>query len=210
MATDMQAEVQGLIKRPRSYRLNVKQFLGMCRAGILPGDNRFELLDGRVIKQMTQNPPHSSTVGRLGRCFNRLLTDAWVVNEDKPVQLNPRWLPVPDMAILVGPDRRYDAAMPTAADLVLLVEVSDTTYATDRGYKWRKYAAAAIPTYWIVNLGKRQVEVYREPGGTGPNAAYGSVEIYGSDAAVPVVIGGHEFGRLAVADLLPSAPADGA
>jgi len=107
MATDMQAEVQGIVKRPRAYRLNVKQFLSMASTGILPGDTRFELLDGSVVKQMTQNPPHSSTVGRLGRCFNAILMDDWLVNEDKPVQLDPHWLPVPDVTILVGPDRRY-------------------------------------------------------------------------------------------------------
>ncbi len=210
MATDLQADVQGIVKRPRAYRLNVKQYLAMASAGILPGDTRFELLDGLVVKQMTQNPPHSSTVGRLGRCFNALLTDDWLVNEDKPVQLDPHWLPVPDVTILVGPDRRYDSIMPTAADVGLIIEVSDTTYATDRGYKRRKYADIGIPIYWITNLAKRQVEVYRQPRGKGVDAAYGSVEVYGNDAAVPVVLADQEVGRINVADLLPSTPAQGA
>ena len=102
-----------------------------------------------------------------------------------------------------GPNRRYAANTPVAADVAFLVEVSDSTYASDRGKKWQKYALVGIPTYWIINLDKRRVEVYRQPTGTGADAIYAVAEVFGEADTVPVVINGREVGRIGVVDLLP-------
>jgi len=208
--TNTDATDRAISSRAKLYRLTARQCQAMARAGIFRDDHHIELLGGLLVQKMTKNPPHNFTVGATGRHLATLLTPHWVVWEEKSVELARRWQPEPDIAVLIGPDRRYESVTPTAADVVLLVEVADTSYARDRGRKWRKYAAAGIPTYWIVNLAKRQVEVYRQPQGKGVNAAYGSVEIYSDDAAVPVVIGDQEVGRLNVADLLPRAPIAGA
>ncbi len=212
MATDINTDAtdRAISSRAKLYRLTARQCQEMARAGIFGDDNHIELLGGLLVRKMSNNPPRNFTVGELSRLLSALLTPNWIVSEEKSLELARRWQPEPDIAILVGPSRRYEAVYPTAADVGLFVEVSDSSYGQDRGIKWRKYADAGIPAYWIVNLGKRQVEVYREPGGKGLDAAYGSVEIYGDGAAVPVVIGGQEVGRINVADLLPSAPAEGA
>ena len=212
MATDIDTDVEATGRMIRSrlkpYRLTARQCQEMARAGIFRDHNHIELLGGILVRKMTKNPPHNFTVNKLGKRLFAILSPNCVVYEEKSIELATHWQPEPDVTVLIGPDRRYEAVTPTPGDVVLLVEVSDSSYAIDRGYKWRKYAAAAIPTYWIVNLAKRQVEVYRQPSGTGSNAAYDSVEIFGNDAAVPVIVGGQEVGRLAVVDLLPSAPAE--
>ena len=210
MATDTDAKIDvtspATSDRPKIYRLTARQCQAMARAGIFDDDHHVELLGGILVQKMSKNPPHNFTVGELSRLLSALLTPRWVVWDEKSIELARRWQPEPDVSVLVGPSRRYQAVYATPADVMLLVEVADSSYPKDRGSKWRRYAEAGIPTYWIVNLLERQVEVYRQPGGKGRNAAYGLVEIYGPDAAVPVVIAGEEIGRIPVADLLPGAP----
>ena len=211
MATDTQTEAtdRATSTRAKLYRLTARQCQAMARAGIFRDDSHVELLGGVLVKKITKYPPHNFTVGEVNRHLTTLLTPRWVVWDEKSIELARRWQPEPDTTVMLGPSRRYEAIYATAADVVLLVEVADSSYALDRGIKWRKYAEAGIPTYWIVNLTKRQVEVYRLPGGTGVDAAYGSAEVYDEVAAVPVVVGGEEVGRINVADLLPSAPPAG-
>jgi Uma2 family endonuclease len=84
------------------------------------------------------------------------------------------------------------------------VEVSDTTYRKDSGIKLRRYAHVRVPHYWIVNLERRQVEVHREPQGRHGKAYYRFVEIHAEDDEVAVVIDGHDLGRIAVKEILPS------
>ena len=90
------------------------------------------------------------------------------------------------------------ARLPAAGDILLIVEVSDTTYAKDRGRKYRRYAAHQLPIYWIVDLNRRRVEVFRSPAGK----SYGTVDVYQEGDLVPVVLDGQHLGSVAVADIL--------
>lgn len=123
--------------------------------------------------------------------------------EEKYLSLGRHWIPRPDALVIRGSLNQYRERMPEAKDSGLIVEVSDSTYATDRGLKWRRYAAVGIPVYWIVNLEKRVVEVYGSPSGRGKAAKYGDAMMFGPDDAVPVVLDGREVGRIAAKDLLP-------
>lgn len=187
----------------QTFRLSVQQYLSLTSVSVGLNSVRTELLDGIIVPKMTRHAPHVFTVLRLGSLLRTVLAGKWVVSEEKPVELEPQWLPEPDIAILLGPDSRYAAALPGAADVVLLIEVADTTYASDRLLKWQKYAAIGIPIYWIVNLSKRQVEVYRQPHAMGAIADYLSCEVFGANEAVPVVIANQQVGLINVADLLP-------
>ena len=93
------------------------------------------------------------------------------MGEEKSLKLGRFWRPSP-IAVLRGPNERYRSSDPTSTDVSLLIEVADSSYATDRGEKWRAYAAARIPIYWIVNLDKNQIEVYCDPIGRGKKASY--------------------------------------
>jgi hypothetical protein len=185
------------------YRLNVRQFKMMIDAGIFPENAHVELLGGRLVDKMTKHPPHDFTVGSFGDSLRGLLPADWIVREEKSLQLSPNWRPEPDLAILRGPRTLYRSRDPRADDVVLIVEVADSSYAKDRGLKWRAYAAAGVPVYLIVHLAARRIEVHRNPAGRGRLAAYQNSETYIESAEVPIVIDGVEVGRLAVRDLLP-------
>ena len=200
MATQSRTTTTG----PTLYRLTVRQFETMIDAGVFPEGAHVELLGGLLVDQMTKNPPHDFAVTRLdSRLRAMLLPAAWHVREEKATMLGRRWRPEPDLAVVRGSDDLYRNRFPRAADVGLLIEVSDTSYAADRGAKWRRYAAVGIPVYWIVNLDKRVVEVYGSPAGRGKLAKYRDVATFGKDDEVPVVIDGREVGRIVVKDILP-------
>lgn len=200
MATEIKATATaGLVP----YRLTVRQFETMIDAGVFPEGARVELLGGVLAEQMTKYAPHDFTVGCLAKLLEALTTPGWVVREEKAVVLGVNWRPEPDLAVAIGPLDRYRTVQPHAEDLVLLIEVAETTYAVDRREKWPGYAASGVPTYWIVNLPLRQVEVYTNPNGQGKAAGYRDAVNYGPDDEVSVVLAGRELGKVAVKDVLP-------
>ena len=160
-------------------------------------------MGGILVEQMTKGTPHDYSLGVLGDHLRALLVGEWIVREDKSLRLGPRSRPEPDLAVVAGPLSLYKQRDPIARDVAMIAEVAESSYPYDRGRKWRRYASAGIPIYWIVNLSKRQVEVFREPTGASAQAANGQTEIFGEDDAIPVVIAGLEVGRVNVRDILP-------
>ncbi len=187
----------------KPYRLTVDQYIKMILAGVFPEGAHVELLGGILVQQMTKYPPHDFTVGQAANLLRLLLPAPWVVREEKSLVLGRSWRPEPDVAVIRGPNDLYRAQDPKAADVGLLIEVAESSYAIDRGQKWRAYAAARIPAYWIINLPKRQIEVYRDPAGRGKSGSYREAAVFGADAQVPIVLDGQDVGRVAVNDILP-------
>jgi Uma2 family endonuclease len=104
----------------------------------------------------------------------------------------------PSQCVVRGAIRDYSDRSPEAADVALIVEISDSSLSEDRNLA-RVYGGSGIPTYWIVNLVNRQVEVYTNPYADG----YHSRRDFTAGQDVPVIIDGVEFGRIAVTDVLP-------
>jgi len=175
----------------------------MIGAGVFPDGVRVELLGGVLVCKMTKNDPHDFCVGELGSLLSRLLEPSWVAREEKSVVLGKFWRPEPDVAIVRGPRDRYRSAAPRIADLGLLIEVADVSYAKDRGLKWRRHASVGVGHYWIVNLKQKRIEVYGQPEGRGKAAGFKEVALYGPEDEVPVILEGQERGRIAVRDVLP-------
>ena len=184
------------------YRLTVRQFEKMIDAGVFRDDDHVELLGGLLVDKMVKKDPHNFAIDMLGAILNDELPDQWIARQEKSVVLGRFWRPEPDIAIARGPRERYRSKGPRRADLGLLVEVADSTYAKDRGAKWRKYAASGVAVYWIVNLPLRQVEVYSAPAGRGKSAGYREIKIYHPDEEVPLILEGRELGRIKVSELL--------
>lgn len=183
------------------YRLTASQFETIVDTGVF-GDDKVELLGGHLVKLMTSDERHITTVDSVFRALLRLLPEtSWYVRDEKPVTLSRRWRPLPDITVLRGSLEEYkqEGRKPGPADVVVLVEVSDTTYSKDSGRKLRKYARTGVQAYWIVDINRRLVEVYSGPGSSG----YGAPEIHREADAVPVVIDGKGYGQVFVADLLP-------
>ena len=144
-------------------RFNVHEYHRMSEAGVLRHGDREELLDGEVVVMAAIGSPHQAAVDRL----NRLLTkacDQQIVRVQGPVRLDEWNEPRPDLAILRPRDDFYASGHPSPGDVLLLIEVADTSLRFDREVKLPLYARAGIVECWIVDLNGRCVEVHRDPG----------------------------------------------
>jgi Uma2 family endonuclease len=150
----------------------------MSRGGLFDR-RRVELIEGEVIEVAPQATPHRAVISKISKLLlSAFGPNDWVVIQGTLV-LSNRSAPDPDFHVFDVPVGTPDEQLPKP---LLLIEVSDTTYATDRGPKLRAYARAGIADYWIVNLVQRRVEVYREPSNpTGKRLdwRYDSVEFHG-------------------------------
>ena len=189
--------------RRRLYRLSVDQFLTSIRIGVFPHGPRLELLAGILVAQLTRTDPHDFVVDAIGDELRRIVPGDWSVREEKSLTLGRYSRPTPDLSIVKAPRSLYAQRAPTEKETALVVEVSESTYRLDRGLKWRLYASAGIPFYWVVNLAGRQIEICSNPAGRGRTAAYLQSATFGPDDKVPILIGGLEAGQIVVKDLLP-------
>src|SRR5262245_21584220 len=201
--SDLERAVMSTVTQPDpKVRFTVREFEQILDAGVFE-DRHVELLDGEIF-EVTKNPPHDFTVLALARKLEKLLPEAdWTVREEKVIQLGPFWRPEPDIAVARGSNLDYQKRRPSPIDLPLLIEVTETTQDVDRGRKYRGYAAARIPVYWIVDLVNRAVEVHTQPTGPGDEAHYDAVEILDQTRELTVVLDGRDYGRIAVRDILP-------
>lgn len=183
------------------HRFSVKLYDRMIRDGTLTDEDRVELLEGVVYDKMPHNAPHDHAISQLQLALILMFRGSLIVRTQSSVTF-PSSVPEPDIALLPGPAELYAKVRPTAADLLLVVEVADTTLARDRGLKQRVYARSRVPVYWIVNLTDGVVEVYTDPRG-GRTPAYRTRTDYRPGDSIPVVIGRKTVGTIAVSELLP-------
>lgn len=148
----------------------VAQYNRMGEAGILTEDDRVELIEGEIIEMSPIGERHAACVDVLAELFREQLQRKAIIRVQNPIQLGNYSEPQPDVTLLKRRDDFYRRAHPTAADVLLIVEVADTTLDYDRQIKVPLYARAGIAEVWIVNLMDEQVEVYAQP----VNGAYQS------------------------------------
>ncbi|MDX1962480.1 MAG: Uma2 family endonuclease [Pirellulales bacterium] len=151
---------------PTKYRLSVKEFQRMGESGIFPPEARLELIAGEIIEMSPIGALHAAYVNLLLDLIKKQLPADYTLSVQNPIQLE--WSqPQPDLAILVPNPKSYRHQLPSAADTLLIVEVSDSTLDYDREVKLPLYAGAGIPEVWIVNLQEDRVEAYTQPAATG-------------------------------------------
>jgi Uma2 family endonuclease len=168
--------MDGGVPSIRPHRFTVAEYHRMAEAGILNEDSRVELIRGQIIDLAPIGAPHLGMVNRLTRLLPGILADRGIVSVQNPVRLDDGSEPEPDIAILKPRADDYATATPRAADVLLVIEVADTSLDEDRAVKLPLYAESGIPECWIVNLVDRIVEVYRQP----ENATYRRVRRVGS------------------------------
>jgi Uma2 family endonuclease len=147
----------------RTRRFSVEEYHQMVRAGILKEDDRVELIEGEIVEMTPIGPRHAVCVAGLTDHFVRSLATRAVVWAQSPIRLGVRSEPQPDVALVEPPRTRYGDAHPGPEDVLLIIEVADTTVEDDRLRKIPLYARAGIPETWLVNLPGEAVEVYRNP-----------------------------------------------
>jgi Uma2 family endonuclease len=146
------------------HRFTVEEYHRMGDAGILPEDSRIELITGDVVVREPIGSRHAGTVNRLTRLWTSRLGERAVVQIQNPIELPKEDSePQPDVTLLRPRPDFYATAHPLADDVLLLIEVADSTLAVDRRVRMPLYARAAIREAWILDLTADRVEVYRAP-----------------------------------------------
>jgi Uma2 family endonuclease len=186
----------------RTRHWSRKEYEHLVELGVLHEDERVELIGGQMIVAEPKNSPHATAVELTREALRSVFGPGWVVRSQNPVALDDDSEPEPDAVVLRGRLRDYSHAHPERP--ALIVEVADSSVSFDRRYKGSLYARAGIADYWIVNVRRRVLEVYREPV-PAPAARFGwrydRVRILKPEATVsPLAM---PDATIAVADLLP-------
>ncbi|HEV8683317.1 MAG TPA: Uma2 family endonuclease [Actinomycetota bacterium] len=145
------------------YRFTADHYERMGRAGILGEDDRVELIEGQIVEMPPIGSRHAGTVNYLIAVLVRGLGDRAVISPQHPVRLSDLSEPQPDVAILRPRPDSYRDSHPRPEDILLLVEVAETSVAFDRSVKLPLYARVGIPEYWLVDLKGGVLEVHRSP-----------------------------------------------
>jgi Uma2 family endonuclease len=141
----------------------VEEFHRMGKAGVFSEDDRVELLDREIVQMTPIGSRHAGVVNRLNRLFSQLVGDRAVVSVQNPVRLGEHSEPQPDLTLLRPRQDLYAHAHPGPADVLLLIEVAETSADTDREAKLPLYARSGVVEVWLVDLSTELVEVYRKP-----------------------------------------------
>ncbi len=141
----------------------VEEYHRMIEAGILTPSDRVELIEGNIVSMAAKNPPHAATNLCAADYLKQLLAGLALVRIQDPIQLSQYSEPEPDIAIVALNARKYIDHHPTPAEVLLLIEVADTSLQDDRMIKAPLYAKAGILEYWILDVNTRQVYVFRDP-----------------------------------------------
>ena len=144
---------------PTRHRITVEEYERMIAANVWPEDERLELIEGELVRMSPINARHMLAVQALMYILIERLNRRALIHVQGPVRLDDRSRPEPDV-LLVKAGSYSD--LPTPADVLLVVEVSDTTLEYDRDVKARLYARAGIPETWVVDLNGERVIVFRD------------------------------------------------
>jgi Uma2 family endonuclease len=156
----------------------------MAAAGILNEDSRVELIRGQIIDMAPIGAPHLNMVNRLTRLLPIIVGDRGIISVQNPVRLDDGSEPQPDVAVLQLRPEEYENSVPRATDVLLVIEVVESSLTDDRDVKAPLYAASGIPEYWIVNIVDLIVEVYRQP----ENGSYSETRRVSADDMLDVLM----------------------
>ena len=187
---------------PHRRRFTVAEYDRMGEMSVFAPDARTELIAGEIFAMAAIGYRHAAHVMLLDDLLGKHFGETAAISSQNPLHLSKRSEPQPDVMVLRQRADRYLTALPTPADVLLLVEVSDTTLLFDRRQKLPLYARAAIPEVWIVNLVKDTLEICTEPVG----GAYRTRRVAQRGETVGLIA--LPGVTLAVDDILPQPPAD--
>ena len=164
--------MSAVFEYPQRYRVDVQEYLRMGEAGVFGPDTRLELIEGEIIEMAPIGSPHAGTVIVLTRLFIELAGNKAMVSVQNPLTVGKRSVPQPDLALLKPRADSYRRSHPTANDVLLVVEVADTSLAFDTGTKVPLYAKAGIVEAWVVDLEDHVIRVFRDPSAKGYQTSF--------------------------------------
>jgi len=147
----------------RKHLTDIHEWEKLGDANIFPPENRLELIEGEILEMSPIGYNHSGHVARLINFFVPLVKGQAIVNAQNPIQLSNFSEPEPDFVLLRPDVDFYTARHPQVEDVLLLIEVADSSLSFDQNEKMYLYATHNIGEYWLINLNDKCVEVYRQP-----------------------------------------------
>jgi len=147
---------------PRRHSITVTEYVRMAEAHVFAHDARLELMEGEIVEMAPIGSAHAAVVYRLDTLLRKAAPRAMVFVQS-PLVLSERSAPQPDVMLLRPRADEYYNSLPVASDALLVVEVSDTTLVYDLEVKRPLYARAGVTELWIVDIGRRELHVFRQP-----------------------------------------------
>jgi Uma2 family endonuclease len=163
--------------------ITVAEYDRMIEAGIYTENDRIELLNGEIVELMPKGTKHTSANSKIVRFLIRLFDEKLIVRNQDPIVLDDFSEPEPDIVLATWDEKEYAEHHPTPSDILLVMEISDTTLAYDREDKARAYSRNGIQQYLLLNLQNETLEDYREPNADG----YGAKRTYRTGEAFNLV-----------------------
>ncbi len=148
---------------PIRHPFTINEYHRMRDARVFAEDDRIELLDGEIIKMAPIGPRHAACVKRLSEYLGEKVRKLAIVGVQDPILLSEFSEPQPDISLLKRRADFYAAAHPTPADILVAIEVADTTAENDRQVKVPSYARAEIQEVWLIDLPSDRIEIYTNP-----------------------------------------------
>ncbi len=171
-----------------------REYHAMTESGILGPDDRVELINGRIIHMMPLGPWHGSVNDRLADVLRDRYHKSVIIACSRPLGLGEDSEPQPDIVVLRRRDDFYASEHPGPQDVLLVIEISDSSRAFDLGTKHDLYATHGVPEYWVIDRLKNWVQVFQEPA----NGVYKVHRIYQPGETIPLP--GLDNATLAVTD----------
>ena len=150
---------------PTKHLTNLDEWRRLGEANIFPPESRIELINGEIIEMAPIGSNHAGHLKSINKLFTKLVPDNLFTSVQDPLQLGDLSEPEPDFMLLKPDFDGYKTRHPVADDVLLLIEVADTSLAYDQNQKLRLYALHNVPEYWLLNLIDNCLEVYRKPKG---------------------------------------------
>jgi len=147
--------------------ISVKDYDEMIRHGILTSDDKVELLNGIIIEKMPKGIKHAAINDLVAEVFREKLGNQVVIRNQNPIVLDDYSEPEPDLVLAKPPREIYLERHPNPEDILLIIEISDSTLGRDRVTKSLAYAKAGIRQYIVLNVQDNSLEDYRQPAADG-------------------------------------------
>lgn len=168
----------------RRHRFDTTEYHRMAETGILSEDARVELVDGEVVEMSPIGSKHQAFVNRLNRLLMSFAREDYIVSPQGPVKLDAHNEPQPDLALLRFREDFYEQEHPGPGDVLLFIEVSDSSLEYDRNVKLPLYAGAGILEVWIVDLASGEIELHSGPRMGTSSGGYGTRRRYRRDEEI--------------------------
>jgi Uma2 family endonuclease len=149
------------------HKFTVQQYHLMHEAGVFTEGDRYELINGEIREMSPIGIKHAVCVAKTARLFQIKLGDRAFIWTQNPIILRNYSEPQPDLAILKWRDDFYASALPTPEDILLIIEVADSTIAYDREVKMPLYDVNGIPEMWLFDVNQQIIEGYTQPSSSG-------------------------------------------